>query len=159
DLAAVNREDEVVVAGELDKLRSLAGTLTSNAIKTKFLPVTHAFHSSMMAPVLCELQRFAGTVPYAAAQTAFVSSMDSVAADRSQSIDAKYWCDQLRRPVRFDRTIKTFIDRGVDTIVEVGPGTTLIGIVSRALDDGLLSVPTLTMTKADEEPFVFLQSL
>jgi [acyl-carrier-protein] S-malonyltransferase len=39
--------------------------------------------------------------------------------------------DQLAAPVRFTQAVRSLVDHGVDTFVEVGPGSVLSGLIRR----------------------------
>jgi len=39
--------------------------------------------------------------------------------------------DQVKSPVRWQRTIENMVDAGFDTFIEAGPGKTLCGLIKR----------------------------
>ncbi|MFD0489161.1 type I polyketide synthase [Saccharopolyspora spinosporotrichia] len=52
DLAAVNGPDEVVVAGSARSVRAIAAELTARGVATRWLRVSHGFHSPQVEPML-----------------------------------------------------------------------------------------------------------
>src|SRR4030095_10710415 len=46
----------------------------------------------------------------------------------SDKVDAAYWRSHVRQPVRFDAGIRELWAQGYRTFVEIGPGTTLVGM-------------------------------
>ena len=53
-----------MISGGLAALELVTTALTAQGIKTKPLPVSHAFHSELMEPMLAEFRAVAETVDY-----------------------------------------------------------------------------------------------
>ena len=53
---------------------------------------------------------------------------------------------QINSPVRWSRAVKDAIERGIDTFIEIGPGTTLSGLIRR-IDK---SVRTFSVSKTED---------
>ena len=57
---------------------------------------------------------------------------------------ADYWVRHVRQPVQFAAGVRTLAERGARVLLEVGPGTTLVGLARRAVADATFTaVPTL----------------
>ncbi|WP_162908363.1 type I polyketide synthase, partial [Allorhizocola rhizosphaerae] len=57
--------------------------------------------------------------------------------------DPEYWVDHVRRPVMFADAVSTLVDRGVSTLLEVGPDAVLTGMAAEFLPDNVVAVPLL----------------
>jgi acyl transferase domain-containing protein len=54
---------------------------------------------------------------------------DVLAGD--QRLDARYWRHHLRQPVRFADGVRTLVERGCNFFLEIGPGTSTVGMARR----------------------------
>lgn len=98
-IAAVNTPSSAVVSGVRSGLEALAAKLGQEDIKTKFLEVSHAFHSPMMDPILDEFERHADQVNYAKPNIPFISNLTGTRL--SEGTSARYWTLQIREKVLF----------------------------------------------------------
>jgi SAM-dependent methyltransferase len=92
------------------------------------LEVSEAFHSSLMDAVVEELSAFADRVPCGAMEKGFVSSLTGQVADHTELATGRYWGRQARETVQFGRALVTLAAQGCTAYVEMGPGTTLLGL-------------------------------
>ncbi|WP_061289076.1 type I polyketide synthase [Herbidospora cretacea] len=120
DIAAVNGPRSVVISGPEDAVLAEAARFE----KTRRLTVSHAFHSSLMDPMLGEFRRVAESVTYHPARIAF----------RGGDTPG-YWVGQVRGTVRFWDDLRHLTGRGVTRFAELGPDGTLIAMAQQALDD------------------------
>ncbi|MGW4059752.1 SDR family NAD(P)-dependent oxidoreductase [Amycolatopsis sp. NPDC004747] len=120
-LAAVNGPDSVVVSGDVAAVEQVAEWAADR--KTRWLKVSHAFHSHRMDPMLAEFAAVASTVEYHAPELPIVSTLTG---EPVTVFDAQYWVDQVRGTVRFADAV---VAAGAGRWVEVGPGAVLAGLV------------------------------
>ena len=124
-IAAVNGPTNTVIAGRNDALDRSAAALKAAGFVGKRLNVSHAFHSSLMEPILAEFRRVASQIAFALPKLAFVSSVSGTVLSNEMATP-EYWVRQLREPVRFGGGIEALSRQGIDVLLEVGPATTLL---------------------------------
>ena len=68
--------------------------------------------------------------------------VSNVTGDAGSDVtDPGYWARQARTPVRFAEGVATLRRHGAGTVVEIGPGTPLLGLIAR-IDEGLSLLPS-----------------
>jgi epothilone polyketide synthase D len=133
-IAAVNGPRSVVISGAEGSVLALAEAFSRRDVRTKRLEVSHAFHSSLMAPMLEELGRVASRVVYQPARRRLVSTVTGVGSTGEMST-AEYWVRQVRETVRFAECVRTLHQAGARTYLEVGPKPTLLGQVPLCISE------------------------
>ncbi|WP_409462968.1 SDR family NAD(P)-dependent oxidoreductase [Amycolatopsis sp. GA6-003] len=144
-IAAVNGPSSVVLSGDEDAVLAVA----SRFEKTSRLKVSHAFHSALMEPMLADFAFIARNLTYSAPALPIVSTV-SPDADLTSP---EYWVSQVRDAVRFADGIRTLLDAGVTTFVEVGPSAVLtaMGQLCLTADDRATFVPVLRKDRPEAE--------
>jgi len=134
---AVNFNDpmQTVIAGSKAAVEKACEVLKANGAKRALpLPVSAPFHSSLMRPAAEALRAKLQTVQFAVPRIALVNNID--VADET---DADRIRDALVRqaagPVRWVETVQALQARGVDAVIECGPGKVLAGMVKRVASD------------------------
>ena len=128
EIAAVNGVDAVVLSGPSDVLTTVAQDLTHRGRRVTALPVSHAFHSAAMDPILDEFTAEIADIAVAA-PSRIVSTVTGDLADTDFGTP-DYWRRNLRQPVRFGKALATAVASGGTHVVEAGPGTALTTMVS-----------------------------
>ncbi|MFE7000575.1 type I polyketide synthase [Streptomyces griseus] len=128
-VAAVNAPGSVVLAGEVDAVRGVVDGLVAEGVRTRWLPVSHAFHTPLMDPVLEEFSREIAGLSFEAPRIPVVSTVTGEVAGAGFG-SAAYWVEHARRPVRFADAVGVARGLGVRVWAEVGPQPAL----SAALD-------------------------
>ncbi|MEO1069990.1 MAG: acyltransferase domain-containing protein, partial [Cyanobacteria bacterium J06638_6] len=131
-VAAVNGSAATVISGELSALDSVTATLTEQGIKTKPLQVSHAFHSTLMTPMLAAFREIAKMVSYAPPQLELVSNLTGQVVDVA---NADYWVNHVCQPVQFAAGMKTLAAEGYNTFIEMGPKPVLSAMGQACLPD------------------------
>jgi [acyl-carrier-protein] S-malonyltransferase len=130
-----NAPGNVVAAGELAALDRLVDRVHAlGARKTIPLLVDCAFHSPLMAPVVSAVRPMILALPVRDAAVPMVSNQTARvcrSGERLRSLLAS----QLLEPVRWAESVEHLVELGVDTFVEVGPGTVLTGLIRRVAPD------------------------
>ncbi|MEU0532540.1 type I polyketide synthase [Amycolatopsis tolypomycina] len=144
-IAAVNGPASVVLSGDEDAVLAVA----SKFEKTSRLKVSHAFHSALMEPMLADFAFVARNLTYREPEIPIVSTV-SPDADLASP---EYWVGQVRDAVRFADGIRTLLDDGVTTFVEVGPSAVLTAMGQACLgaEEEATFVPVLRKDRPEAE--------
>jgi acyl transferase domain-containing protein/acyl carrier protein len=124
-IAAVNGPSSVVVSGDEQTVLAVAAQWRDLGRRTRRLPVSHAFHSPLMEPVLADFRAELATVTFGPARTGYVPNLAGLAWT-----DPEYWVEQIRRPVGFHGTISAIEEQGISTYLEVGPDAVLAAMAA-----------------------------
>lgn len=124
DVAAYNTGNQTVVSGDLHPINAMEEACAQRGIRTKRLVVSHAFHSSLIDPMLEPFGKVASH--YAARPTAcaFFSTVYGTQLPTEQ-LNAAYWCKNTRHAVHFTDTLRAVRTAGYDALLEVGPDSVL----------------------------------
>jgi acyl transferase domain-containing protein len=133
-IAAVNGPTSVVVSGAHELLVPWAVQWTEAGRSTTWLPVSHAFHSSLMDPMLARFADVAGGLSFSPPQIPIVSTLNARPIPAEEVCSPRYWVRQAREPVRFSDAIGWLRQAGVYRYLELGPS----GVLS-ALGRGCLA--------------------
>jgi acyl transferase domain-containing protein len=120
-LAAVNTPEDVVVSGPEPAIDDLLRRLNDIGFSGQKLRVSHAFHSSLMRPIVPVFEAIAATRSYGAAKLPVVSSMTGRKFVPGDLASARYWAEQIEAPVQFAAAAQILAADGVDVFLEVGP--------------------------------------
>ena len=129
--ANYNAPSHVVVSGTVEGVASGSELLKqAGARRVLPLPVGGAFHTPLMAPARARLEVALREVTYADAAVPVLSavSVQEYGADPAATLS-----EQLTAPVRWRQVLEALLSYGVDTVVELGPGGVLTGLVKRTL--------------------------
>jgi acyl transferase domain-containing protein/acyl carrier protein len=134
-MAAVNGPRLCVVSGPAEAVDELKERLEQRGVTCRPLHTSHAFHSSMMDPILGEFEARVAQIPRHIPSSPFVSNLTGTWITTEQATDAAYWASHLRSTVRFADSLKTLFasDPGL-VLLEVGPGQTLSGLARQHPD-------------------------
>ncbi|MEU7752364.1 beta-ketoacyl synthase N-terminal-like domain-containing protein [Micromonospora sp. NPDC049171] len=127
EIASVNAPEVIVVSGSTESVGLLRERLDAVGLPHRVLPAQRAFHSWMMAEAAARLGAVAATIAHRPASLDVISSVSGQSLRRGGRRPAGYWADQLRSPVRFQAAVESAMSRSRVVLVEVGPGTGLIG--------------------------------
>ncbi|MEV5595246.1 beta-ketoacyl synthase N-terminal-like domain-containing protein [Streptomyces sp. NPDC052496] len=142
ELAVVNGAHRHVLAGPVTAVDRLLTLSAERGTTAERLPVTRAFHTALMDPVLDKFRELLDGVTFRPVTTRFVSCLDGRRYEPGWVPDADYFVRQTREPVRYDAVLPTLGGTDPAALVEIGPHTTLSGLARAALP-GVRALPTL----------------
>jgi [acyl-carrier-protein] S-malonyltransferase len=129
--ANYNCPGQLVISGYVEAVEAAVELAKEHGARmAKLLPVSGAFHSSLMQPAYeglkSDLEQLSIVTPscpiysnYTAEPTADIEEI------RSNLLN------QLLNPVKWTQTLRLMLENGADSFVEVGPGKVLQGLVKR----------------------------
>ena len=123
-IAAHNGARRVVLSGSSARLQVLQAELTSRSVPTRWLVVSHAFHSPLMEPMQGEFGRALTGVELGSAKVPLVSNLTGQLL-REGELTADCWLRQMREPVQFHAGLSTLRQAEVELFLELGPHPTL----------------------------------
>ncbi|MET8092255.1 SDR family NAD(P)-dependent oxidoreductase [Micromonospora sp. NPDC005220] len=140
-VAGENTAEQCTVSGPAVELARFLATASSAGLRATALPVSHAFHSPMMAPASLALREHLTGLAGRAARRPVCSTVTADWLDAGTDL-AELLTRQLVEPVRFRDALARLGERA-DLLIEVGPGAVLAGLAANlpgarvvALDSG-----------------------
>ncbi|MEU3601297.1 SDR family NAD(P)-dependent oxidoreductase, partial [Streptomyces sp. NPDC006798] len=121
-LGAVNGPEAVVLSGVEEEVLAVVAGFEALGRRTRRLTVSHAFHSSLMEPVLAEFRTVAEGLTFHQPRIPVVAAGDVSSPG--------FWVDHIRDAVRFMDTVRGMEARGVTTFVELGPDRIVSGMAA-----------------------------
>lgn len=158
-IAAVNGPAALVVSGTEAAVTAIAEVFEQKGRRVKRLPVSHAFHSHLMDPMLADFAAVCARLTYHEPQIAIVSNVTGALAGSAEMLSAEYWVRHVREPVRFADGVRwTFQQAHVSNFIEAGPGTALTALISAVVADldseAFAAIPLLRTGRAEVEAFL-----
>ena len=137
-IAAVNGPSNTVISGAGAAVDNIVGRLAAEGVKSVDLEVSHAFHSPLMEPMLDRFEAVAAEVTYSRPQCCLISNLTGQMVQGQEAVAAGYWCEHIRRPVQFARSMAALREKGCTHYLEIGPHPVLVGMGRQCLgDDGV----------------------
>lgn len=151
-IAAINSNKQTVISGRPDQVETLVNYFTQQNIRTRYLNVSHAFHSPDMAGMLDEFEQLTQSIPHYKTQKTFVSCLKL-----NQQPDSRYWVDHVISPVRFREGLHQFRQH-CNLILEIGPAPHLSAIIR--MDDLSQTIHCISaIDKREDETRAFERAL
>ena len=122
-IAGYNSPHQTVVSGPADAVDRVCAQAVAQGVTAMRLPVSHAFHSDLVAPAAAELRKYLDREPFSPVQRHVVSTVTGQPLAPDTDLPNLLAC-QIREPVRFTEAV-TALAGEVDLLLEVGPGTIL----------------------------------
>lgn len=139
-----NAPGQVVISGRREALEAAEEPMrAAGAKRIVRLPVSGAFHSPLMADVAEVLADALETETWNEPSVGVMSNVTGEPESDPERIRALL-AEQVRSPVEWVRCVRRMVADGVDTMVECGAGSALVGMVRRIAPD----VRTATVSDA-----------
>lgn len=132
--ANYNCPGQLVISGDIKAVERAVELAKQKGCRlAKVLPVSGAFHSSLMQPAYeglkSELENLQVQEPYCPVYSNYTAK-PTIDPDEIRS----NLLNQLLNPVRWTQTLQNMNKDGAEVFIEVGPGKVLQGLVKRTLD-------------------------
>ncbi|MDI5963008.1 SDR family NAD(P)-dependent oxidoreductase [Streptomyces sp. SL54] len=132
-VGGVNGPRSVVVSGDADDLAELLEQLTGEGVRARRVAIAFASHGAHVEQVRDELMAGFAPVRPRAGDVPFFSTVTAGPLETT-GLDAGYWYDNARRPVRLEETVRALSAAGHRAFVEVGPHPVLTAPIRDTLD-------------------------
>jgi polyketide-type polyunsaturated fatty acid synthase PfaA len=124
-----NSPDQTVAAGSSRSIAILHRYLEGQGVRVRSLAVSTAFHSPLIEDAAGPLLDHVRGLSFARLEFAIYGNRDAAPYAADASDVAQRLVEQLVSPVLFADQIAAIYNSGIRTFVEVGPGSTLTGLV------------------------------
>ena len=124
-----------VLSGPGKDLSEAVARLEADGVRCDWLETSHAFHSSLLDPVLDEFEAYANRFEFRSPQRTLVCNRTGATLGRTAKLDGAYWRRHARQPVEFAKSVKTLADLHCTMLLEVGPQPVLTAAAMRAWPD------------------------
>ncbi|MEU7146378.1 type I polyketide synthase [Nocardia sp. NPDC046473] len=158
-LAAINGPDAVVLSGARDAVEQVVHRFTEQGRKSKWLAVSHAFHSALLDPMLAEFETVCVSVQFVAPRVTLVSNTTGRPVSAAELGSPNYWSRHARETVRFADGVNTLVEQGITRFVEVGPEAALAPLVRGCLPADDPAVVVAITRASGPEPMTLLSAV
>ncbi|MDK2124395.1 non-ribosomal peptide synthetase/type I polyketide synthase [Parachitinimonas caeni] len=125
ELAAINADDAVIVAGSAVALAPFAAQLQAEGVFCRELKVSLPFHTSAVEAGLAAFRQQIAGLQAHRADIPYISSCTGTLLPGS-ALDADYWARQIRQPIRFVEAVECLIAQQPAAAIEIGPHPSLL---------------------------------
>jgi [acyl-carrier-protein] S-malonyltransferase len=134
-LANDNSAAQVVISGTVAAVETVLNTVKAKrAVK---LNVSGAFHSPLMAAAATEFETVLDQVTFSRARVPVLSNVDPTPATDATLLKQRL-IQQMTGSVRWQEISLQLPKLGIETVVEIGPGKVLTGLIKRTCPDLIL---------------------
>ncbi|MFD9072852.1 SDR family NAD(P)-dependent oxidoreductase [Streptomyces lasiicapitis] len=127
-VAAVNGPESCVISGATEALTTVSTQLAGEGIRVQPLPVSHAFHSPLMAEVSEQFRTALGAITFREPTISLISNLTGKVARMREIASVDYWVRHIGEPVRFLAGMRAVAKRGRHAFVEMGPSAMLCAL-------------------------------
>ena len=133
--ANFNGPGQIVIAGHTAAVNRAAEAAKGRGAKRVIpLPVSAPFHCQLMKPAQDHLERDFAEITFADPRVPLISNVDAAAVRTAAQVKDGL-TRQVASPVRWEESVRTLVEEGVNQFVEVGPGKVLTGLVRKISKD------------------------
>ena len=141
--ANYNCPGQVVISGELQSVTRACEILTEKgARRALILPVSGAFHSSLMSEAKVELSKAIGETSFNKPICPIYQNVNGIGETSVEKIKENLIL-QLTSPVKWTQSINQMINDGATEFIEIGPGKVLQGLIKKINREMITSSPLL----------------
>jgi enediyne polyketide synthase len=131
-IAGLNAPTQTVISGEAAAVRTIIESAQARGLPATRLPVSHAFHSPLVAAAATALADQLAGERFAPLQRPVISTVTGALLDPAADLRALLY-HQVTRPVRFMEAMAAMAG-DVDLLIEAGPGRVLSGLVAESAE-------------------------
>ncbi|WP_445352019.1 type I polyketide synthase [Haloactinomyces albus] len=136
-VAVVNTAESTVVAGDREELEAFLAELEAEGVYCRRIAVDYASHSPQVDPILPAIRHELAAVSPRRARFPLYSTVLGRPLDGPE-LDADYWADNLRRPVRLDLALESVTSGAETAFVELSAHPLLVAPLRSAGHDAVV---------------------
>jgi len=158
-LAADNANKTTVLSGPTKRIEQLQKELEAKGLGARILITSHAFHSSMMQPIVQKYIDAVSTMKPQAPIYPYISNVSGDWITAEQATDPNYWGQHLRGTVNFRQGVEKLMSENFGFFVEVGPSNALTTFTTRigsSLKQNIGCVSTIRHPKEEANDHKFI---
>ncbi|MBL0385660.1 amino acid adenylation domain-containing protein [Tumebacillus sp. ITR2] len=161
DLAVVNGPQACVLAGTVEAMEALQNELTEAGLRWQNVRTSHAFHSSMLDPILDEFSAIVSEIDLHEPKIPYVTNVTGTWVTPQEATDPAHWVRHMRQTVLFADGLHPLLQEPGGIVLEVGPGQAFTSVVKRhpKKDNVVLAAPTLATTSDSSDYTTLLMTL
>jgi acyl transferase domain-containing protein/NAD(P)-dependent dehydrogenase (short-subunit alcohol dehydrogenase family)/acyl carrier protein len=135
-LANINSRKQTVIAGASDAVDRAVDYFNKLGMTAQLIPVSHAFHSKVVAPASDALYRTICEMEIAFPRIPLVGNIDGeLYPTHDMDTIKRRLADQMASSVQFVKGVETCYREGARIFVEVGPKRALMALAESILED------------------------
>lgn len=129
--ANFNCPGQIVISGEKQGVDEASQKLKKAGAKRIIeLKTSGPFHTKMLEKASIELRKELENVKINSFETKVIKNLDGKEYTNNDNV-REILSKHIINPVKFEQSLRTMIDMGIDTFIEIGPGKTLSGFVKK----------------------------
>ena len=132
ELAAVNSPSSVTLSGPLELLEEVGRKCGSGKLPFRILDLDYAFHSRQMDSIRDGLLTALEGLEPSSTRVPFISTVRGEEVP-GEALGARYWWENVRRPVRFEKALAGIAGDGPSIFLEIGPHPIMQGYLNENL--------------------------
>lgn len=158
-IAAINGARNLVISGESEAIEKVIESLNQQEIKTRKLTVSHAFHSSLMQPILEDFRKVAENINYFLPNIEIISNVTGTSI-KEEITKPDYWVNHIELPVNFYGGVESLLKQDCEILLEIGAKPVLLSMARIIIENETIDnnqknsysyLPSLRPGKADWE--------
>lgn len=127
--ANLNSPEQTVISGNAGAVKRAVEIASQlGAKRSMVLAVSAPFHSALMMPAQQKLEKDLAAIQFGDLQMPLVTNVDADTIRNGEEARSAL-VRQVSMPVRWEESMRLLLDEGVNTLVEVGPGRVLTGLM------------------------------
>ena len=132
--ANYNSPTQTVVSGDVAGVDAVLALAEQKSVRAMRLNVSAPFHSALMEPAARKLEQAFPGIPFSEPTVAAYMNVNAEPLANAAAT-AGLLVRQAMSPVRWQQTLQNMWRDGIDTFVEIGPGSTLSSFVKKTLKE------------------------
>jgi len=128
--ANFNCPGQIVIAGHSKAVERAIEKVKQEGKKAVLLPVSAPFHSPLMKPAGERLEKALEEISVSDLKIPVVTNVEAE-VNRSKDRVKELLVAQVSNPVRWEESMRKIIEKGIEQVLEIGPGKVLSGLMKR----------------------------